>query len=227
MFRRMKLDNEVEKMIEDIQKEVLYTRSFIKKDNFDERIMKAMRQVPRHEFVPEEQRPMAYFNGPLTIGHGQTISQPYIVALMTDLLNIDENSVVLEVGTGSGYQAAILAQLVKKVYSIELIPELLKAAQERFARLEYTNIETCIADGHEGWAEHAPYDGIIVTAAAVEIPQALVDQLRPGGRLVIPVGHPYGDQELILLEKNERGETTQHNILAVAFVPLVRVGKPH
>ena len=227
MFRRMKLDNEVEKMIEDIQKEVLYTRSFINKDNFDERIMKAMRQVPRHEFVPEEQRPMAYFNGPLTIGHGQTISQPYIVALMTDLLNIDENSVVLEVGTGSGYQAAILAQLVKKVYSIELIPELLQAAQVRFARLEYTNIETCIADGHEGWAEHAPYDGIIVTAAAVEIPQALVDQLRPGGRLVIPVGHPYGDQELILLEKNERGETTQHNILAVAFVPLVRVGKPH
>ena len=227
MFKRMKLENQVERMMQDIEQEVLYTRSFIGREKFSERVMQAMRQVPRHEFVPEEQRPMAYYNGPLTIGHGQTISQPYIVALMTDLLSVDENSIVLEIGTGSGYQAAIVAQLVKKVYSMEIIPELSRSAQEKFTKLHYSNIETSIGDGHLGWPEHAPYDGIIVTAAAEEVPQELIDQLKPGGNLVIPVGYPFGAQNLLLVTKDEPGGVSTHDILAVAFVPLVKLGKPH
>lgn len=214
-------------MLREIENEVTYTQRYIGKDKLDPRVMRAMRAVPRHEFVPGAQRVLAYMNGPLSIGHGQTISQPYIVALMTDLLEVDESSVVLEIGTGSGYQAAVLANIVKQVYSMEVIPELLETAQQRFDELGYKNIETILGDGHQGWSEHAPYDGIIVSAAASEIPDALVDQLKPNGNLVIPVGMHYGPQELMVVHKDKQGEIINHDILAVAFVPLVKTGSFH
>ena len=189
--------------------------------------MAAMKAVPRHEFVPTNQQLLAYINGPLSIGHGQTISQPYIVALMTDMMDVNANSVVLEIGTGSGYQAAVLSTLVKQVYTMEVIPELMESAQEKFARLGYHNIECRLGDGHEGWLEHAPYDGIIVTAAAESIPEALVEQLKPGANLVIPVGSTFGPQELLLVHKDQKGNTSTRDVLAVAFVPLVRTGSFH
>ncbi|MGD8567065.1 MAG: protein-L-isoaspartate(D-aspartate) O-methyltransferase [Gammaproteobacteria bacterium] len=211
-------------MIREIINEVRFTRHYIGKDKLNERVMAAMESVPRHEFVPSNQQLLAYINGPLSIGHGQTISQPYIVALMTDMLDVDKDSVVLEVGTGSGYQAAILATIVKQVYTMEVIPELMESAQQKFERLGYHNIECRLGDGHEGWPEHAPYDGIMVTAAADEIPLQLVEQLKPGANLIVPVGPVYGPQQLIQLRKDETGNVTSHDILAVAFVPLVRVG---
>lgn len=214
-------------MLREIEDEVSFTQHYIGRDKLDPRVMDAMAAVPRHEFVPEHQRGMAYLNGPLTIGHGQTISQPYIVALMTELLEVDENSVILDVGTGSGYQAAVLAQIVKKVYSIEVIPELTESACQRFEKLGYTNIETRIGDGHLGWPEHAPYDGIIVSAAASEIPEALVEQLKPDANLVIPVGMHYGPQELMVVHKGEKGEVVNQDVLAVSFVPLVKIGSFH
>jgi len=189
--------------------------------------MAAMKAVPRHEFVPSNQQLLAYINGPLSIGHGQTISQPYIVALMTDMMEVNENSVVLEIGTGSGYQAAILSTFVKQVYTMEVIPELMESAQEKFTRLGYHNIECRLGDGHEGWLEHAPYDGIIVTAAAESIPEALVEQLKPDANLVIPVGSTFGPQELLLVHKDQKGKTSTRDVLAVAFVPLVRTGSFH
>lgn len=223
----MRIKKRLETMMREIEEEVGFTRHFIGKDELDSRVMQAMREVPRHEFVPEYQQGMAYMNGPLSIGHGQTISQPYIVALMTDLLDVDENSVVLDVGTGSGYQTAVLANIVKKVYSIEVIPELLESANERFQALGYQNIETKIGDGHNGWPEHAPYDGIVVSAAASEIPDALVEQLKPDANLVIPVGMHYGPQELMVVHKGPEGEVINKDVLAVAFVPLVKIGKYH
>ncbi|MDT8384682.1 MAG: protein-L-isoaspartate(D-aspartate) O-methyltransferase [Gammaproteobacteria bacterium] len=212
---------DIDKMIADIDSEVLYTRKMIGRDALDGRVMAAMRRVPRDKFVPQEMRPYAFTNGPVPIGHSQTISQPYIVALMTDLLAPDRDDVILEIGTGSGYQTAVLSQLVKKVYSMEVIRALSEAATARLKRLGYHNIETCIGNGHNGWPEHAPYDGIIVTAAATHIPEALVEQLKPGGRLVIPVGLTGFHQQLILVEKDQNGETRVSDILAVAFVPLV------
>jgi protein-L-isoaspartate(D-aspartate) O-methyltransferase len=213
--------NNIDKMIADIKSEVLYTRKMIGRDALDERVLNAMREVPRDEFVPENLKPFAYENGPLPIGHSQTISQPYIVALMTDLLNPDKNDVILEVGTGSGYQAAILSRLVAKVYSIEFIEELSAAATDRLKSIGYHNIETCVGNGHLGWPEHAPYDGIIVTAAATHIPQPLLEQLKPGGCMAIPVGLPNCHQELMLVEKDQSGETQVKSVLGVAFVPLV------
>jgi protein-L-isoaspartate(D-aspartate) O-methyltransferase len=183
--------------------------------------MDAMRKVPREQFVPPEFRYAAFDNGPLPIGFEQTISQPYIVALMTDLLALEEDHVVLEIGTGSGYQTAILSQLCQQVYTIEVISALSAEAQRRFDKLGYDNIEAKTDNGYHGWPEHAPYDGIIVTAAADHIPQALIEQLKPGGRLVIPVGSPYRYQELILIEKDEKGKIHESNILGVAFVPLI------
>lgn len=223
----MDFKKRMKSMLREIEDEVSFTQHFIGKDRLDERVMDAMRLVPRHKFVSDFQRGMAYMNGPLSIGHGQTISQPYIVALMTDLLDVDENSVVLDVGTGSGYQAAILANIVKQVYSMEVIPELLDAAKKRFDKLGYNNIETKIGDGHLGWTEHAPYDGIIVSAAASEIPEALVEQLKPNANLVIPVGMHYGPQELMVVRKGERGEVINRDVLAVSFVPLVKIGSFH
>ena len=210
----------IRRMLDTIENEVHYTRSLIGRDVLDPRVMAAMGRVPRDHFVPPNLRPLAFDNGPLPIGHGQTISQPYIVALMTDLLELEPEHVVLEVGTGSGYQTAVLAELARKVYTIEVIRELGEASAGRLRALGYSNIEYRIGNGYAGWPEHAPYDGIIVTAAAAHIPPALVEQLRPGGRLVIPVGQPYMHQELMLVEKDAGGDIHSRDILGVAFVPL-------
>ena len=213
--------NDTDKMIADIESEVSYTRKMIGRDSLNEHVISAMREVPRDRFVPDDLKPYAFANGPLPIGHSQTISQPFIVALMTDLLNPDKNDVILEIGTGSGYQTAVLSRLVKKVYSMEFIEALSKAATSRLKSIGYHNIETCIGNGHKGWPENAPYDGIIVTAAATYMPEALVEQLKPGGRLVIPIGLPNFHQELMLVEKDLNGETRVTSVLGVAFVPLV------
>lgn len=205
----------------DIESEVFYTRNMTGRESLDARVMNAMRKVPREKFVPDEMKEYAFDNGPLPIGHAQTISQPYIVALMTDLLNPDKDDVILEIGTGSGYQTAVISYLVKKVYSMECIKDLSEAAAARLQKIGCHNIETCIGNGHYGWPEHAPYDGIIVTAAASHIPEALVEQLKPGGRLVIPVGLPHFHQELMLIEKDSNGNTQANSVLGVAFVPLV------
>ena len=207
-------------MLADIDSEVAFTRHFIGKNKLAPEVMAAMRNTPREEFVPAELQPYAYDNGALPIGQGQTISQPYIVALMTDLLQPQHDHKVLEIGTGSGYQTAVLSQLVNMVYTIEVIKDLGNAAAERLQRLNYTNIKTRIGNGYQGWAEYAPYDGIIVTAAASHIPQALIAQLKPGGRLVIPIGLPYMRQELMLVEKDYPSNTHVKDILGVAFVPL-------
>ncbi len=212
--------NDIQEMVRDIEREVELTRSLIGKDALDERVMRAMAEVPRHEFIPEHARSMAYVDGPVSIGHGQTISQPYMVALMTDLLDPQPEDLILEIGTGSGYQAAVLSHLVKKVYSIENVAPLAEESRERLQRLGYANVEVRSGDGYWGWPEHAPYDGIIVTAAAPHVPQPLVDQLKPGARLVIPVGGGFYAQELVYIEKGEGGETMQHSVLGVAFVPL-------
>ena len=208
-------------MMQDIEMEVRYTRTMIRRDALALKVMQAMEKVPRHLFVEEQIRGYAFRNGPLPIGYGQTISQPYIVALMTDLIEVGENDKVLEVGTGSGYQSAILAEVVRQVYSIEIIPELAEAAAERLKGLGYTNIEVRGSDGHTGWLEQAPFDAILVTAAAQSIPPALIEQLKNGGRLVIPVGPHYGHQELIVIEKDEEGNISEWSALPVAFVPLV------
>lgn len=207
-------------MLETIEKEARKTAHLTGRLRFDPRVMRAMGVVPRDDFVPPELLDQAFINGPLPIGQGQTISQPYIVALMTDLLNPQPTQAILEIGTGSGYQAAVLAQLVQQVYSLEIIPGLACQATELLSRLGYHNIEVRTGNGHRGWPEHAPYDGIIVTAAAPHLPQALLDQLKPGGRLVIPVGLPYMSQELLLVEKNLGGEVTTTDLLSVVFVPM-------
>ena len=209
-------------MLRDIHEEVELTRYEIGKAALDERVMAAMAKVPRERFVGSYDRYRAFANGPLPIGYGQTISQPYIVALMTDLLKVGAGDTVLEVGTGSGYQSAVLAELVQQVYSIEIIGALASAAGERLQELGYGNVTVRHGDGYHGWPEHAPFDGIIVTAAAPHIPPPLVEQLKPGGRLVIPVGEPGGIQQLMLVEKRSDGSVSSRNILMVAFVPLTR-----
>jgi protein-L-isoaspartate(D-aspartate) O-methyltransferase len=176
--------------------------------------------VPRHLFVPEGQRDAAYDDRPLPIGHGQTISQPFIVALMTDLINVRRSDTVLEIGTGSGYQAAVLSPLAGKVYSIEIIPALGKRAATRLAQLRFRNVEVKVGDGYYGWPEHAPFDGIVVTAAASHIPPPLVAQLAEGGRMVIPVGGAFATQFLMLVEKQRDGSITTRQLLPVGFVPL-------
>lgn len=213
-----------QRMLEDIEREVDYTRSLLGKDALDARVMAALKDVPRHAFVPEERRDAAYDNGPLPIGHGQTISQPYIVALMTDLLAPEPDDVILEIGTGSGYQAAVLSRLVWQVYSLEIIESLATSARERLARLGYANVEVRAGDGYHGWPGHAPFDGIVVTAAAPAIPEPLIEQLKPGARLVIPIGRPDGDQKLMLVEKTIDGRVEKRSVLGVAFVPLTRPG---
>lgn len=188
------------------------------------RVLQAMRHVPRHLFVPEELLLAAYTDMPLPIGYGQTISQPYIVALMTSLIDPKADDHVLEIGTGSGYQAAILSQLAGKVFSVERIPQLFAQADERLKQLGIDNIELRAGDGHNGWPEHAPYDSIIVTAAAAEIPAALIEQLKPGGKLVIPVRTSESSQSLRLVKKDQVGNIWDESILPVTFVPL-RGGK--
>lgn len=188
----------------------------------DTRVLEAMQSVPRHLFVPEGQRNYSYEDTPLPVGHGQTISQPYIVAFMTELLELGENDTVLEVGTGSGYQAAILAEIAKKVFTIEIKKRLGLQAKERLKAMGYTNIDVHIGDGYNGLPDEAPFDAIIVTAAADHIPEPLVEQLRPGGRMVVPVGRPYESQSLILVTKTEDGEIGKKSIIPVLFVPLLR-----
>jgi len=181
----------------------------------------ALGKVERHRFVPAAQQSLAYRNHPLPIGSGQTISQPYIVALSTDLIAPQAGQRVLEIGTGSGYQAAMLAEIVAQVYSIELVPSLGKEAAARLRALGYANVEVRIGDGYAGWPEQAPFDAIVVTAAAPRVPQALVDQLKPGGRMVIPVGASHEVQELLLLVKRADGSVEKRSVLPVRFVPLV------
>ncbi len=217
----------MQRMMADIESEVKYTRSMIGKDELDPRVMAVMAEVRREEFVPPNLKFAAFDNGPLPIGHGQTISQPYIVALMTDMLALEPQDRVLEIGTGSGYQTAILSLLCAKVYTMEVVKELSEAAETRLKRLGYENIEATAGSGYGGWAQHAPYDGIIVTAAATHIPPALVEQLKPGGHMVIPVGQPYSHQELMLVEKDEQGQIRVKSVLGVAFVPLVAEERSH
>src|SRR6266699_2369824 len=194
-------------------------RDTIGKSAFDERVMTAMGKVPRHEFVPIEFQPYAYANIPLPIGFDKTISQPFIVALMTDLLDISADDAVLEIGTGLGYQAAILAELAGKVFSIEVIEELAQHAKRRLSRQGYINIELRIANGYYGWVEHAPFDKVIVTAAPDLIPPPLLQRLKPGGKMVIPAGLPES-QQLLLVEKDDSGRTRTKEILPVRFSQL-------
>lgn len=207
-------------LVRKIEKSVAETRHYIDKERLDPRIMQTMGAVPRHEFVPSSKKRYAYQNRPLGIGHGQTISQPYIVALMTDLLEVSQEDTVLEVGTGSGYQAAVLARLVTTVYSIEIIEPLGRMATKRFRRLGIDNVVTKIGDGYYGWQEHGPFDAIIVTAAASHVPPPLVAQLKVGGRLVIPVGSGFQTQQLLLVTKESDDRITTRQILPVVFVPL-------
>lgn len=187
----------------------------------DKKTLEAIESVPRHLFVPDEYRDRAYDDGPLPIGYGQTISQPYIVAYMTELLNVGPDDIVLEIGTGSGYQAAVLSRIVKKVYTVEIIEELGLAAKERLKALNYDNVEVKIGDGYYGWEEHAPYDGIIVTAAAEFIPPPLIEQLKDNGNMIIPVGSPFNIQNLMLVKKSG-GKITTKSLIPVRFVPLTR-----
>lgn len=212
-------DRHTQRMLDDIESEVRLTRKMIGRDALDPKVMSAMSSVPRDAFVPASYAGEAFDNGPLPIGHGQTISQPYIVALMTDLLELDAEHSVLEIGTGSGYQTAILSQLCRQVYSIEYVAALASDARARFEKLDYQNIQCMTGNGYHGWPEYAPYDGIIVTAAATHIPPPLMQQLKPGGRLVIPLGPPYLYQQLTLVEKDKKGTLKLRDILGVSFVP--------
>ena len=209
-------------LVERIEREVALTRRQTGREELDSEVLEAMRTVPRHEFVPERLEPHAYLNRPLPIGHGQTISQPYIVALMTDLAEVDGDDRVLEVGTGSAYQAAVLAEIVDAVYTLEIVPELAASAEERLERLGYDNVHARHGDGYHGWPEHAPFDAIVVTAAASHVPPPLVEQLRPGGKMVIPVGSPFATQQLMVVEKTEEGKVRNRQVLPVASVPLTR-----
>ncbi|MEW5912674.1 MAG: protein-L-isoaspartate(D-aspartate) O-methyltransferase [Thermodesulfobacteriota bacterium] len=199
-------------------------RQIVARGVSDPAVLKAMRTVPRHEFVPEELRGMAYNDHPLPIGQGQTISQPYIVAYMSEALHLKAGQKVLEIGTGSGYQAAVLAAMGAKVYSIEILPALSRRAAADLKRLGYGAVRLKVGDGYKGWPQEAPFDAIIVTAAAPHIPPPLVEQLRPGGRMIIPVGSG-GIEELTLVEKSAQGKVTTRGLMAVRFVPLVREKK--
>jgi protein-L-isoaspartate(D-aspartate) O-methyltransferase len=217
-------------LMREIEAEVADTRSYLGKDALDPRVLEALARVPREAFVPVEERRSAYLNQPLPIGYGQTISQPYIVAVMTDLLELAAGHRVLEVGTGCGYQCAVLAELAGEVYSIEVVPELAASAAERLRALGYCNVHVRQGDGAKGWPEAAPFERIIVTAAAGRaVPPALVEQLAPGGRMVIPVERPSGIlarwagpcQDLLVVIKDDSGRVEETAVLPVAFVPLV------
>jgi len=207
-------------MVQEIRADVEATAGRIGRTALNDAVMRVMGEVPRHEFVPADGRSLAYQNRPLPIGYGQTISQPYIVALMTDLLAVSADAKVLEVGAGSGYQAAVLARLVREVHSIEIIPELARECRERLARLGCSNVTIHESDGYYGLPGEAPFDSIMVTAAAAYIPPPLVAQLKPGGRMVIPVGGPFAVQHLMLVEKDAEGTISTRQVLPVRFVPL-------
>jgi len=203
-----------------IKAEVIRTREFLNQDSLDEPVLAALLKAPRHEFVPDSERPYAYDNRPLPIGYGQTISQPYIVAVMTDLLKLKKTDRVLEVGSGSGYQAAILAELADSVYTLEIIEPLARQAAANLKRAGYDAVHTRSGDGYYGWQDAAPFDGIVVTAVASHIPPPLIKQLKPGGRMVIPVGAPFMTQYLVLVIKDADDKITTRQILPVSFVPL-------
>ncbi|GJQ60619.1 MAG: protein-L-isoaspartate O-methyltransferase [Candidatus Scalindua sp.] len=216
------------KSVEQLEEEYVLRRKKMVKSQIaargvkDKEVLEAMETVPRHLFVPEELRGFSYRDEPFSIGLGQTISQPYIVALMTEMLELNSDDIVLEIGTGSGYQAAVLATIVQKVYTIEIIEELGIQATERLKRLGYSNVDVKIADGSLGWPDKSPFDAIIVTAAAEKIPSALIHQLKRGGRLVIPVDNAYLGQDLLIVEKDDEGETDIKKTIPVRFVPLVK-----
>lgn len=199
-------------------REKMITDHLVSRDIDNPRVIAAMQRVPRHEFVPADMRNLAYADTPLPIGDGQTISQPYIVALMTQLADPQVDHKTLDVGTGSGYQAAVLAELTKSVYSIEIVESLAEEARTRLQTLGYANVNVRHGDGYHGWPSEAPFDVIIVAAAPDHIPQALVDQLAPGGKMVIPVGDHY--QKLMVVEKEQDGTVVQHVVAPVAFVPM-------
>ena len=213
-------ERERQMMIKKIEFSVSQTRHYLDKSKFNTQVMEVMASVPRHEFVPADQLEYAYENRPLPIGHGQTISQPYIVALMTDLIETRPGYKVLEVGTGSAYQAAVLAELVDEVYSIEIIEPLGAAASKRLSRLGYDNVQTRIGDGYYGWPEAGPFDAIVVTAASSHVPPPLIKQLKPGGRMVIPVGSRYSTQRLVLVTRDADGVIRTRDLTPVTFVPL-------
>ncbi len=210
------------RMVEVIERHARRAPNAFSGDVIEARVLEVMGRVPRHAFVPERQRPHAYDDRPLGIGHGQTISQPFIVALMTDLLDVEPGHTVLEIGTGSGYQAAVLGHLARKVCTIEIIPALGRMAATRLELQGYENVSTKIGDGYLGWPDCGPFDGILVTAAASHIPPPLIEQLKPGGRMVIPVGGPFATQQLVLAQKTETGQVKTHRLLAVRFVPFTR-----
>jgi len=203
-----------------IESNVRSTSAYLGKDVLDPRVMAALGRVPRHEFVPESLRHRAYEDRPLPIGHGQTISQPYIVAIMTDLLALSPGCKVLDIGTGSGYQAAVLAEICDTVYSIEIVEQLGLEARARLERLGYENITVRIGDGFHGWPEQGPFDAIVVAAVAKDPPPPLLEQLKPGSRLIMPVGMDFGGQKLVLVEKQADGQLSTTDILPVRFVPL-------
>lgn len=212
------------RLLQDIQAEARETAAYTGIPAFSAPVMQALAAVPRHEFVPAEERLSAYLDVPLPIGHGQTISQPYIVALMTDLLQLAADHKVLEVGAGSGYQAAVLSRLAREVHTVEIVSALARACRDRLARLGYANVTVHDGDGAAGLEEEAPFDAVIVTAAARRVPPALATQLKPGGRMAIPLGEADGAQELVLLEKDAQGEIAARPILPVRFVPLTGPG---
>ena len=214
-----------EAMVRTIEQHARYTEGILGEAGLSPEVLAIMREVERHRFVPPEEESLAYDDRPVRIGYGQTISQPFIVALMTHLLEPEAGDVVLEIGTGSGYQAAVLSPLVAKVCTIEIIAGLGRRAAALLDDLGYDNVDTKVADGYHGWPDCGPYDGIVVTAAADHVPPPLVAQLKPGGRMVIPVGHPFALQYLTVVEKTADGEVTSQQLLPVAFVPFRRAGE--
>lgn len=214
------LARERKEMLRLIEADAPLARKALGRDHFDARVLRALGKVPRHEFVPPSLRGLAYLNQPLPIGYGQTISQPYIVALMTDLMGLKKTDRVLEVGTGSGYQAAVLGEIAESVYTIEIINELAESASTRLKRFGYRNVEVIQGDGYFGLKEHAPFDAIIVTAAAGHVPSPLIDQVKPGGRIIIPVGGVYQVQILMVVTRDKDGRIRTAQVMPVSFVPL-------
>ena len=211
-------------LVDEISADFVLTAAQTHRPKLSPAVLNALLKTPRHRFVKETLQQKAYLNRPLPIGYGQTISQPYIVALMTELIDPEAGFKILEIGTGSGYQAAVLAEIVDQVYSIEIIEELGKQAAQRFSDLGYSNITSRIGDGYYGWEEHAPFDAIVVTAAASHIPPPLVQQLKPGGKMIIPVGSQFMTQFLVLVEKDSEGQIVAEQLLPVNFVPLTGSG---
>ena len=218
------MDERLSRLLKEIAAEAQTTAAYTGIPAFSPRVMQALAAVPRHEFVPAEELVSAYLDIPLPIGHGQTISQPYIVALMSDLLELEPGDKVLEVGAGSGYQAAVLAQLARTVHTVEIVPALARACRERLARLGFANVTVHEGDGSAGLPAESPFDAVMVTAAARRIPPALVAQLKNGGRMAIPLGEAWSAQELVLVRKDDKGKTETRAILPVRFVPLTGRG---